>query len=419
MGQTLAEQILSHAAGRMVRAGELIVVDVDLAMMHDSISPSIIKVLHHEIGAERVWDATRIAVVIDHVAPAATVQTAEHQANLRAWVRREGIRHFFDVGQGISHPVLVEHGLARPGMMIVGSDSHSTGYGAVAAFGTGMGTTDMALTLATGRTWLRVPETVRVVALGQLAAGVSAKDLGLAVARRIGADGATYRAVEWHGLDALSIAERMTLATLSIEVGAKAGLVPAAGPGWQAHAEARGIQVPDWLTVDPAATYAQTVTVDLARLGPQISVPHQVDHVVDLHELGRVAVDVVYLGTCTNGHHEHLAAAAHVLRGRRIAPGVRLLVVPASAEALRRATADGTLSTLLDAGATIGTPGCGACIGRHMGVLAPGEVCLFTGNRNFRGRMGAPDARIYLGSPEVAAATALAGYIAHPADVLA
>lgn len=417
MPQTLAEQILSHAAGHPAGAGDNVVVAVDLAMMHDSISPSIIKVMHQELGAERVWDPDRIAVVVDHVAPAATVQNAEHQANLRAWVRAQGIRHFFDVGRGISHPVLVEEGLARPGMLIVGSDSHSTGYGAVGAFGTGMGSTDMALALATGRTWLRVPETVRVLARGSFRPGVGAKDLGLRVARMIGADGATYRSVEWHGLDALSIADRMTLATLSIEVGAKAGLIPPTGAGWEAHAAARGLAAPEWLRVEEGARYERTVAVDLDSLDPQISVPHQVDSVVDLRDVGRVHVDVVYIGTCTNGHHDHMAAAARILAGRRIAPGVRLLVVPTSSEALLQATADGTLATLLQAGATIGTPGCGACIGRHMGVLAPGEVCLFTGNRNFRGRMGSPEAQIYLGSPEVAAATAIAGYIAHPGDV--
>ena len=415
MAQTLAEQILSHAAGHPVRAGENVVVDVDLAMMHDSISPSIIKVLHEELGTARVWDRDKIAVVVDHVAPASTVQNAEHQANLRRWVREQGITHFYDVGRGISHPVLVEEGMARPGMLIVGSDSHSTGYGTVGAFGTGMGTTDMALALATGQTWLRVPETVRVIARGSFRPAVSAKDLGLKVVRTIGADGATYRSVEWHGVDALSIGERMTLATLSIEVGAKAGIVPPTGPAVEALALARGYSVPDWLFVEEGARYVRTVEVDLDTLEPQVSVPHHVDNVVDLSALGRVPVDVVYVGTCTNGHHDHMAAVAQILKGQRIAPGMRLIVVPASSEALLHATEDGTLATLITAGATIGTPGCGACIGRHMGVLAPGETCLFTGNRNFRGRMGSPEAQIYLGSPEVAAATALAGYITHPA----
>ena len=418
MAQTLAEQILSNASGRSVRAGENVVVDVDLVMMHDSLAPSIIKILHTELGASGVWDKEKVAVVVDHVAPAATIQNAEHQANLRRWVKEQQITNFFDVGRGISHPVLVEDGLARPGMLIPGSDSHSTGYGAVGAFGTGMGSTDIALVLATGKTWLRVPETVRVLAQGSFRPGVTAKDLALKLAREIGADGATYQSVEWHGVDGLSIGERMALATLSIEVGGKAGLVPPTGPGWQAHAAPRGLTVPEWLRVEEGASYSRTVEINLDTLVPQVAVPHYVDNVSDVDAIGRVAVDVVYIGTCTNGHYEHMKAAAEILRGKKVAKGVRLLVVPASSEALRLASDDGTLSILLAAGAAIGTPGCGACIGRHMGVLAPGETCLFTGNRNFRGRMGSPLANIYLGSPEVAAATALTGYITNPSEVM-
>jgi methanogen homoaconitase large subunit len=425
MGRTLSEQILSHAAGRELRAGEVATVNVDLVMMHDSLSPSIIKVLHEELGAEKVWDRDRVAVVIDHVAPASTVQTAEKQADVRRWVRAQGINHLFDVGRGISHQVLVEEGLARPGMIIVGSDSHSTAYGCVGAFGTGMGTTDIALAAATGKTWMRVPETVLVRAGGRFRPGVSAKDLGLRAARELRADGATYATVEWHGLDFLSVGDRMTLATLSIEVGAKAGIVPPVfATDFGDHdpsvdlAQLRAA-VPDWLRVEDGACYSHELDINLDTLDPQISAPHFVDNVVDLVDLGRVQVDVVYLGTCTNGHYEDMAAAARILQGRRLAAGVRMLVVPASSEALRRAAEDGTLATLVTAGATVGTPGCGACIGRHMGVLAPDEVCLFTGNRNFRGRMGSPQANIYLASPEVAAATALTGYITHPQEVLA
>jgi len=412
MSQTLAEQILSHAAGREVHAGDVVTARVDLAMVHDSIAPSVIRVLHDELGADRVWDVERIAVVVDHVAPAATVQTAESQNRLRAWVHEQGIRHMFDVGRGISHQVLVEERLARPGMLIVGSDSHSTAYGAVGAFGTGMGTTDMALAIATGQTWLRVPETTLINASGRLGAGVTAKDVALRIARELRADGATYQAVEYHGFDAFSVGERMTLATMAIEVGAKAGIIAPTGP---ALADAH---VPSWLAVEPDATYQRVLDVDLDTLQPQIAAPNFVDNVVDLADLGRVDVSVVYLGTCTNGRYEDMAAAARILRGRRINPRVRMMVVPASSEALQLAAADGTLTTLLAAGAAIGTPGCGACIGRHMGVLGSGDVCLFTGNRNFRGRMGHPEARIYLGSPEVAAATAIAGYIADPRHIM-
>jgi len=412
MGQTFAEQILGHASGRSdVQAGDMVVVNVDLVMMHDSLSPSIIETLHNELGAERVWDRDKVAVVIDHVAPASTVRQAEQQQQVRRWVAQQGISHLFDVGRGISHPVLIEEGLVQPGMLVVGSDSHSTGYGAAAAFGSGMGTTDIALALATGQTWFRVPETVRVNAVGNFQPGVSVKDFGLWAARTLRADGATYQSVEWHGVDFLSWRERMTLATLSIEVGAKAGIVAPTGLGAE-H------PVPEWLRVEADASYSRVVECDLSTLEPQVSVPHYVDNVVDLADVGRVAVDVVYLGTCTNGHYEDMAAAASILKGRRLAPNVRMIVVPASSESLHRAASDGTLATLLAAGATIGTPGCGACIGRHMGVLAHDEVCVFTGNRNFRGRMGSPGANIYLASPEVAAATAVTGYITHPRNVL-
>jgi methanogen homoaconitase large subunit len=412
MGHTLAEQILGHAAGRPVKAGDVVTVPVDLLMMHDSLSPSIIKVLHEELGAERVWDTERVAVVIDHVAPAANIQTASAQTRLRHWVREQEITHLFDVGRGISHQVLVEEQLAQPGMVIVGSDSHSTAYGCVGAFGTGMGTTDVALILAAGRTWMRVPETVRVQANGRFRPGVSAKDLGLRAARMLRAEGATYASVEWHGVEFLSLGDRMTLATLSIEVGGKAGIVPPTGE------PASHLYIPEWLGVQAGASYSTDIAIDLEKLEPQVSVPHFVDNVVDLSDLGKVMVDVVYLGTCTNGRYEDMAAAAQILKGRKLARGMRMLIVPASSESLRLASEDGTLGILLEAGATIGTPGCGACIGRHMGVLAPDEVCVFTGNRNFRGRMGSPQANIYLTSPEVAAATALTGSITHPQDVL-
>ena len=423
MAQTLSEQILSRAAGRTVSAGEVASVAVDLVMMHDSLSPSIIKIMEQELGAERVWDPERVAVVIDHVAPAATVQTAEKQNEVRRWVQRQGIRHFYDVGRGISHPVLVEEGVAQPGMVIVGSDSHSTAYGCVGAFGSGMGSTDIALAAATGRTWFRIPETVLVRATGRFRPGVSAKDLALRAARELRADGATYAAVEWHGVEFLTVMERMTLATFSIEVGAKAGIVPPVfqdvGGGMQAARRPEHPVPASWLpVVQEGARYSRIVEVNLDTLEPQVSAPSVVDNVFDLSDLGRVAVDVVYLGTCTNGHYEDLAAAARILSGKHVAPGVRLMVVPASRDAMLRASEDGTLSTLIAAGAALGTPGCGACIGRHMGVLGPNETCLFTGNRNFRGRMGSPEANIYLASAEVAAATALTGFITHPQEIL-
>ena len=411
MGQTLAEKILSHKVGRPVRAGELVVVEVDQVMVVDSIAGSFFKRLEYLEATPRYPE--RVDIVIDHVAPAANLEVAKAQKEIREWGKRHGIR-VFDVGRGVCHQVLIEEGLAQPGWVVVGSDSHSTTYGAVGAFGTGMGATDIALAAASGRTWLRVPESVKVVFRGRLPKGVTAKDAALEMVRLLTAEGATYMAVEIHlldGAEALTRGERMTLANLTVEAGAKAGLVVPSGEILEMY------RVPDWLYPDPDARYAKEVEIDLSALTPRVSVPFYVDNVHEVAQVKGKRVDQVFIGTCTNGRIEDLRAAAEVLRGRKVAPWVRLLVVPASSQVLEEAARDGTLLTLLEAGATIGTPGCGPCMGRHMGVLAPGEVCVSTSNRNFRGRMGAPDAEIYLASPRVAAASAVAGYLTTPEEL--
>ena len=411
MGQTLAEKILSHKVGRPVRAGELVVVEVDQVMVVDSIAGSFFKRLEYLEATPR--NPERVSIVIDHVAPAANLEVAKAQKEIREWGKRHGIR-VFDVGRGVCHQVLIEEGLAQPGWVVVGSDSHSTTYGAVGAFGTGMGATDIALAAASGRTWLRVPESVKVVFRGRLPKGVTAKDAALEMVRLLTAEGATYMAVEIHlldGAEALTRGERMTLANLTVEAGAKAGLVVPSGEILEMY------RVPDWLYPDPDARYAKEVEIDLSALTPRVSVPFYVDNVHEVAQVKGKRVDQVFIGTCTNGRIEDLRAAAEVLKGRKVAPWVRLLVVPASSQVLEEAARDGTLLTLLEAGATIGTPGCGPCMGRHMGVLAPGEVCVSTSNRNFRGRMGAPDAEIYLASPRVAAASAVAGYLTTPEEL--
>ncbi len=408
MGQTLAEKIISHAAGREVRAGDMAVVEVGVAMTVDSIAPNVIDVLRRDLGVGRVHDPRRIALFVDHVAPACNVSTAEGQATLRRFAREEGIANLFDVGRGVCHQIMIEEGLVRPGMVALGSDSHSTSYGAIAAFGTGMGATDIALAFASGRTWLRVPDTIRVDVQGTLPTGVMAKDVSLNLIGRLGLDGATYQAVEFHGVESFTLASRITLCCMTTELGAKAGLVPPDDVTRERFA------VPDWLYPDPDARYGQRVELDVGALEPQVSIPHSVDTVVPVSQVGRVRVDQVFIGTCTNGRLEDLRAAARLLDGRRVADGVRLIVIPASHRVLEAAVAEGTLGTLLAAGATLGTPGCGPCIGRHLGVLGGGEVCLSTGNRNFRGRMGSPEAHIYLASPLVAAATAVQGHIADP-----
>ena len=407
MTPPLVQRILSRAVGHAVRPGDILTVPLDLVMIHDSIAPAVLRILGEQLGGEAPFDRERVVLAIDHVSPASTVGVAENQARLRRWAREQRLPHFFEAGAGIAHQLVIEHALARPGRIVVGSDSHSTAYGAVAALGTGMGATDVALALRTGETWMRVPETLRVDLRGRLRPGVSAKDVALHLARTLGADGADYMALEVHGADDWSVGDRTTLASMAVELGAKCGLVAPVGlPD--------AYPVPDWMRAVTDEPVARAVEVDLDRLTSQVARPGRVDDVVDAAQAAGTPVDVVYLGTCTNGRHEDMRRLADALDGRPVAAGTRLVIVPASRDTYAAAVDDGTVGRLLAAGATFGPPGCGACIGRHMGVLAPGEVCLFTGNRNFVGRMGSPDAHIYLGSPETAGASAATGVLTAP-----
>ncbi|GGL73372.1 3-isopropylmalate dehydratase large subunit 1 [Deinococcus aerolatus] len=407
--QTMAEKILSRRGDRVVYAGDLAVVEVDQVMVVDSIAQSFIERMQKDLAAVPRYPE-RVSIVVDHVAPASTVSVAQAQKEAREYAAQTGVA-LFDVGRGICHQVLMEEGLARPGWIVLGSDSHSTTYGAVAAFGTGMGATDIALAAASGKTWLRVPESVKVTFTGELRPGVSAKDVALEMIRTLGADGATYQSIEIHAGDRFTRGERMTLANLCVEAGAKVGLVVPGGEILTMY------DVPDWVYPDDGAVYVQQIELDLGVLNPRMSAPSEVDNVHDVSELRGLKVDQVFIGTCTNGRLEDLHAAAEVLKGHKVSPGTRLLVIPASSQVMEAAMEDGTLLTLQRAGAVLGTPGCGPCMGRHQGVLAPGEVCVSTSNRNFIGRMGDKDAQIYLASPAVAAATAVMGRIALPGDV--
>lgn len=408
MPLTLAEKILSHRAGRDVHVGELVIVEVDQVMVVDSIAGSFFKRLE-QLGATPRYPE-KISIVIDHVAPAANIEVATAQKDIREWGNKHGCR-VFDVGRGICHQVLMEEGLSQPGGIVLGSDSHSTTYGAVACFGSGMGATDIALAAASGKIWLRVPESVKVTFKGNFVLGVTAKDAALEMVRVLTADGATYMSVEIHltnGAEKLTRGERMTLANLTVEAGAKCGLVVPSGEILEMY------DVPTWLYPDSDAGYVRDIEIDLTTLTPKISAPFYVDNVTEVSTIVGKKVDQVFIGTCTNGRLEDLHDAASVLKGRKVASHTRLLIIPASSQVLEDATRDGTLLTLLQAGGTIGTPGCGPCMGRHQGVLAPGEVCVSTSNRNFKGRMGAADAEIYLASPRVAAASAVAGFITTP-----
>ncbi len=412
MPLTLAEKILSYRAGHTVYAGELAIVDVDQVMVVDSIAGSFFKRLE-QLSATPHYPE-KISIVIDHVAPAANIEVATAQKDIREWGNKYGCR-VFDVGRGICHQVLMEERLALPGGIVLGSDSHSTTYGAVACFGSGMGATDIALAAASGKTWLRVPESVKVTFKGTFAAGVTAKDAALEMIRVLTADGATYMSIEIHltnSAEGLSRGERMTLANLTVEAGAKCGLVVPSGEILEMY------DVPNWLYPDVGASYVREVEIDLTTLTPRVSAPFYVDNVSEVAVFAGKKVDQVFIGTCTNGRLEDLHDAASVLKGRKVASHTRLLIIPASSQVLEDATRDGTLLTLLQAGGTIGTPGCGPCMGRHQGVLAPGEVCVSTSNRNFKGRMGAADAEIYLASPRVAAASAIAGFITTPEALL-
>ncbi len=410
MGQTISEQILSQKAGRTVKPGEFVVIEPDVVMSHDSLTPSIIKILKEELGTSIIKYPERLVFVFDHVSPPSTVGTADLQNVVRKFAREQRIR-LFDVGRGICHQILVEEAIAYPGAVVVGADSHSTSYGAVGAFGTGMGSTDVALIWATGKTWLRVPETVRVNFIGNLPDYVTEKDMALKIGRVLSISGANYMAVEYHGLDWLPLPGRQTLASMAVEMGAKVGIIPPTG-----NIPDRYVK-PDWLSIDPAAQYSRVVDIDLNQLCPQVAIPHAVDHVSDISEVAGTRVDVVFLGTCTNGRHEDLVQAAEVLKGRHVSQGVRMIVTPASSQEMAKAAADGSLTTLIEAGAIITSPGCGMCMGRHNGTLGDGDVCLSTANRNFKGRMGAPTSQIYLASPVVAAATAIRGSITDPRDL--
>lgn len=416
MGQTFAQRVLARAAGLPeVAVGQIVTVRPAHLLMHDNAAAIVAKIGRDldEFGLVR---PDLPLIVLDHVIPAADEKTAAGHARVREFVDRRGVPHFYDVGAGICHQVVVERGHARPGTILVGSDSHTCSYGAVGCFATGIDRTEAAALLLTGETWLRVPPTIRVTLRGRFPAGVSAKDLVLRIIGDIGADGADYAAVEFHGdIANLSIDERFTIANMGVEMGAKIAVFPVDDETVR-YLEAAGVPrsayEPVW--ADAGAEAVRELGYDLGQLEPVVACPHAVDNVRPVGQVAGRRIDQGLLGTCTNGRLSDLRAAAAVLRGRRIAPRVRLLVLPASRSVYAAALADGTLAALVEAGAVVLPPGCGPCLGAHQGVLAPGEVCLSTANRNFKGRMGCKEAEIYLASPATVAASALHGVITDP-----
>jgi 3-isopropylmalate/(R)-2-methylmalate dehydratase large subunit len=416
MGQTFAQKVLARKAGlEQVEPGQILTVQPDKLLTHDN-TAAIAKIFR-EIGVERVARPEINVIVLDHVVPAATEGHATNHQQIRRFVREQGITNFYDVGEGICHQVLPEKGHALPGFLIVGSDSHTPTHGAFGAFAAGIGRTEAAAVLATGEIWLMVPHSFRVVVKGELPRGVYAKDIILHIIGDLGADGADYRAVEFAGpvVEAMSVASRMVLCNMAAEMGAKAGVVE---PDEKTRTWLLGrTEVPfEEVSADPDATYERVIEYDVSELAPQVARPHTVDNVVPLADVAGTRVDQAFIGTCTNGRLEDLRIAAGMLRGRKTAPGTRLLILPASREVLLAAIEEGVVSDLVSAGAVVLNPGCGPCLGAHQGVMAPGEVTLSTANRNFRGRMGCKEAEIYLASPAAVAASALAGEIADPRE---
>lgn len=415
MGKTLTEKILGRKAGKDVQAGEVVTVSPDTILSHDN-SAAIIQEFR-KLGVKKVKAPEKIVIVLDHIVPASDEKYAQNHKSIREFVAEQGIPHFFDINAGICHQVLPEQGFALPGKVIVGSDSHTPSYGALGAFATGIGRTETACTWATDEIWLRVPETMRIDLSGRFRAGVFAKDLSLKLIGDHGAEMANYKAVEFAGPAAgdFSVGARLTLANMSAEMGAKNGyFAPDAKTLKWLEGRARGPFVV--ASSDPDARFESVLAYDLGALEPQVACPHTVDNVKPIGAVAGKPVNQVLIGTCTNGRLEDLEAAAAIFTGRKVHRSTRCLVIPASWEVYREALKTGTLAVLADAGCVILNSGCGPCLGAHEGIMAAGEVCLSTSNRNFRGRMGHRDSEIYLASPATAAATAVAGKIADPRE---
>lgn len=417
MGMTIAEKILSRASGRReATPSEIVEAKIDIAMVHDITGPMVVEGLR-ELGVKRVWDQRKIVVVFDHQVPADSIEAAQNHTILRKFASEQRITNFYDVFEGICHQVLPEKGFALPGRLIVGADSHTTTYGAFGCFATGIGSTDMVAVFATGKLWFRVPESVRFTIEGKFRKRVSPKDLILHIVGDVGAEGANYRSIEFVGstVRAMSVAGRMTMCNMGVEMGAKAAIVPFDGVTRDyLRGRAKSLEP---VYADRDASYADERTYEVERLEPQVACPHSVDNVRAVREVEGVEVNQAFLGSCTNARLEDLVEAARILRGKRIPKRVRMLVVPASRGIYSKALGLGLLRVFVEAGALVGPPSCASCMGAHMGVLGPGEVCISSSNRNFRGRMGSPKAEIYLASPATVAASALRGRITDPRDV--
>lgn len=407
------EKILAKACGKdSVVTGEIVMASVDFAEINDLYLQTVYS--FREMGGETVWDKDKAAFVFDHYAPASTIKAAAIHKEMREFAREQALTHHFDINCGVCHQVMPEAGLIYPGMIVVATDSHTTTHGAFGALGTGVGATDMATILMTGKLWLRVPEIVEIRIDGTAGPGVMPKDVILHVLGRIKADGAVYKAVEFTGsyVEGLNVAGRMVLCNMAVEMGAKTAYMQP-NEAVLEYVKNRVSQPFEVVFSDPGFVFSEVHRFDVTGLPPQVAAPSSVDNVEDITS-GRIRVDQCFVGTCTGGRLEDLKIAADTVRGKKIAPGVRLLIIPASAEVMQDAMACGYIQDLMKAGATVSTPGCGPCLGAHEGIMAPGEVCVTASNRNFPGRMGSTDAGLYLASPYTVAASALTGFLTDP-----
>ena len=419
MAMTITEKILAAHAGREeVRPGEIVRVNVDLALANDITAPLAIGEFE-KAGAKEVFDRDKVVLVPDHFAPNKDIMSAEQCKRMRDFARKQKITHYYEVGRmGVEHALLPEEGLVRPGMIIIGADSHTCTYGAMGAFSTGMGSTDLAAAWITGWTWLKVPESMKFVLSGKLPAWVGGTDVILHILGRIGVDGARYRTMEFTGeaIAGIDLEGRLSMCNMAVEGGAKNGIIEADGEVTD-YLKGRTDVPYEVLRSDPDAGYVEVHEVDLSSLEPQVAKPHSPDNVVGVSEVGEVKIDQAFVGSCTNGRITDLRAAAEILRGRKVADGVRLIVIPATQAIYRQAMKEGLLEVFVDAGGAVSTPTCGPCLGGHMGILAEGERAIATSNRNFIGRMGHTASEVYLANPAVTAASAVAGKIAGPADL--
>ncbi|MBM3188105.1 MAG: 3-isopropylmalate dehydratase large subunit [Chloroflexi bacterium] len=422
---TMAQKILAaHAANERgvgqasVAVGDLIDVQVDMVLANDITAPIAIQEFA-KLGVDRVFDRERIALVPDHFAPNKDIKSAEQCKMLREFAQQYGIVNYWEVGRmGIEHALLPEQGLVLPGDVVVGADSHTCTYGAMGAFATGMGSTDIAVAMATGRIWMRVPETMRFIFRGALQPWVSGKDLILYTIGRIGVDGARYRAMEFHGptISALPMDSRLTMANMAIEAGAKAGLFPVDAIT-EAYVSERAQRPYQAYASDEGAEYVETIEFDAAAIEPQVAFPHIPSNTRPLSQVSHVEIDQAVIGSCTNGRWSDLVQAADILKGRKVHPHVRCIIIPGTQALYLRAVREGLAETYVEAGAVFSTPTCGPCLGGYMGILAAGERCVSTTNRNFVGRMGHVESEVYLANPAVAAASAILGRIGGPGEL--